>query len=121
MTERAFDIKPYVEGWRKRNAEAEAIMAERKKLAFQEARKIAQFLREAHGCARVVGIGSAFSQKDFTEHSDIDLVVYGLPKGKYFSICAEIRDFASFEVDVIPAEDARPLVLERVVQEGVEL
>ncbi len=121
MPELAFDIKPYAEGLRKRNAEAEALMAQRKNAAAQEAKRIARFLREKYGCVRVVGVGSAFNSKDFTEHSDIDLVVYGLPKGKYFSICAELCDLTSFEIDLVPAEDANPLVLERVVEEGVEL
>ncbi|MEK7729731.1 MAG: nucleotidyltransferase domain-containing protein [candidate division KSB1 bacterium] len=121
MTELPYDIKPYVEGWRKRLAEAEALRAQRKSVAQLEAKQIARFLRENHGCRRVVGIGSAFNEKEFTELSDIDLVVYGLPKKKYFSICAELRELTRFEVDLIPAEDARPLVLERVAAEGVEL
>ncbi len=121
MPEPAFDIKPYVEGWRKRHAEAAALMAERKHLAMQDAKRIAQFLRSTHGCTKIIGIGSTFNQKDFTEHSDIDLVVYGLPPGKYFTICGEVRELASCEVDLIPGEKARPLVLERVAEEGVEL
>ncbi len=44
MPELAFDIKPYVEGWRKRNAEA--AMAQRKKIALEQARRIAHARRE---------------------------------------------------------------------------
>ncbi len=61
------------------------------------------------------------NDKDFTEHSDIDLVVFGLPKGKYFSISSEIGDLTTFEVDLIPAEGARPFTMQIVAEEGVEL
>jgi predicted nucleotidyltransferase len=116
-----YDITPYVEGWKKRMAEAEAQMAARKKQAFADAQRLAQVLKEKYGCSRVVGIGSTFNEKDFNEHSDIDLVVFDLPKGKYFSISAAIGKLTSFEVDLIPAEDARPLTRRLVEDEGVEL
>ena len=34
---------------------------------------------------------------------------------------AEIRDLTTFEADLIPAEDARPLILKFVREEGGEL
>jgi len=116
-----FDITPYVEGWKKRMAEAEAQMAARKKEAFADAQRLARVLREKYGCTRVIGIGSTFNEKDFTKHSDIDLVGFGLPPEKYFSISAAISRLTSFKVDLIPAEDARPLTRRLVEEEGVEL
>lgn len=116
-----YDITPYVEGWKKRMAAAEAQMAARKKEAYADAQRIARVLREKYGCTRIVGIGSTFTEKDFTEHSDIDLVVFGIPADKYFSISAEIGHLTTFEVDLIPAEDARPLTRKLVEEEGVEL
>ncbi len=121
MAELEFDITPYVRGWKKRMAEAQERMAARKRAAYADAQRIAQVLREKYGCSRVVGIGSTFNEKEFTEHSDIDLVVFGLPKGKYFSISSEIGDLTIFEVDLIPAEDARPFTMQIVAEEGVEL
>lgn len=121
MAELEFDITPYVRGWKKRMAEAQERMAARKKAANAEAQRLAQVLKEKYGCTRVVGIGSTFNDKDFTEHSDIDLVVFGIPKGKYFSISSEIGDLTTFEVDLIPVEDARPFTLQIVEEEGVEL
>jgi predicted nucleotidyltransferase len=116
-----FDITPYVEGWKKRMAEAEAQMAARKKEAFADAQKIARVLKDKYGCTRVVGIGSTFNDKDFTEHSDIDLVAFGISPQKYFSISAEISDLTAFRVDLIPAEDARSFTLQIAAEEGVEL
>jgi len=102
-------------------AAAAAQMAARKREAFADARRLARVLREKYGCTRVVGIGSTFNEKDFTEHSDIDLVVFGLPKGKYFAILSEISDLTPFEVDLIPAENARPFTRQLVEEERVEL
>jgi len=116
-----YDITPYVEGWKKRMAAAQTEMAARKKAAYADAQRLAQVLREKYGCTRIVGIGSTFNEKDFTEHSDIDLVVFGIPAQKYFSISAAIGRLTSFEVDLIPAEDARPLTRKLVEEEGVEL
>ncbi len=121
MAELEFDITPYVRGWKKRMAEAQERMAARKRAACADAQRIAQVLREKYGCSRVVGIGSTFNEKDFTEHSDIDLVAFGLPAQKYFAISAAIGRLTSFEVDLIPAEDARPLTRKLVEEEGVEL
>jgi len=102
-------------------AAAQAEMAARKKAAYADAQRLAQVLREKYGCTRVVGIGSTFNEKDFTDRSDIDLVAFGLPEKKYFSISAEIGHLTSFEVDLIPAENARSLTMQIVEEEGVEL
>src|SRR5262245_8785553 len=118
MSNSTFDITPYVQGWKRRMAEAQQLMAARKKQAYADARNIAQFLRVQYGCNRVVGVGSTFNEKKFTERSDIDLVVWGLPSGKYFSISSEIGDLTSFGVDLIPAENARPLIMQLAEQEG---
>lgn len=121
MAELEYDITPYVRGWTKRMAEAAARMAARKQEAFADAQRLARVLREKYGCTRVVGIDSTFNEKDFTEHSDIDVVVFGLPKGKYFAILSEISDLTSFAVDLIPVENARPLTRQLVEEEGFEL
>jgi len=121
MPNSELDITPYLQGWRKRAAEAQKRMAERKRQAYVEAQKIAHFLRETYACTRIVGIGSTFNEKNFREHSDIDLVVFGLPRQKYFSILAEVGDLTSFKVDLIPVENARPLIRQLVEEEGVEL
>ncbi|MDZ7291981.1 MAG: nucleotidyltransferase domain-containing protein [candidate division KSB1 bacterium] len=118
MTDPSFDGTPEVRGGEKSPPGG---MAAKKQEAFAAAQQLAKFLREKYGCTRVVGIGSAFNEKQFTEHSDIDLVVYGLPEGKYFSILSEISELTSFPVDLIPVEAARPQTLQRVEQEGVEL
>jgi predicted nucleotidyltransferase len=93
----------------------------RKRQALKEARDIARFLTETYG-AKVYGIGSLFdNERVFSNTSDIDLVVEGIPKNKFFSICAEAAELSQFSIDIIPYEDANELVRETVHERGVLL
>ena len=49
-------------------------------------------------------------RSDSLKKSDIDFVVKGLPKERYFYILAEIRDITGFAIDIIPYEDANELI-----------
>lgn len=89
--------------------------------ALNDAAKIAGYLREQHGCGDIYLIGSLLEKDRFSEKSDIDLVVKGLPKERYFHILAEIRDITDFPVDIIPYEDANELVKDIVDKEGKPL
>jgi predicted nucleotidyltransferase len=115
------DISSYLAGWRQRAVEEHQEIEERRQKAVQAAQKIARFLGETVGAAKVVGIGSAFDSERFGRRSDIDLVVFGLPKGQYFSTLGQIMFMADFEVDLIPYESATELLKQRVEAEGVQL
>jgi len=115
------DITPYLAGWRERARKERQAIENRRTRAIREAEKIARFLGEIEGVTRVVGIGSAFDPDSFSMRSDIDLVVMGLPKDKYFTTLGQIMTHTDFEVDLIPFEDARELLKSRVAKEGVPL
>lgn len=94
---------------------------ERKKQALKEAREVARFLIETCG-AKVHGIGSLFEkERPFSSTSDIDLVVEGIPKNKFFTICEEAAELSQFNIDIIPYEDSNELVRETVRERGVLL
>ncbi len=85
------------------------------------ARRISRLLVDSFGARRVVLIGS-LARGDFRDHSDIDLVVTGIAAASFFDACAAAdREAGDFAVDVIPIEDANPLVLRRIDSEGREL
>lgn len=89
--------------------------------AMRDAHVVAAYLRTTFG-ARVWGIGSAFdSARRFQFHSDIDLVVQGLPADRFFHASACAARMTEFPLDVIPLEDANSLMRQRVREEGVEL
>ena len=90
-------------------------------MAMNDAKKIAGFLKDNYRCGDIYLVGSLLDKESFSLNSDIDLVVKGMPKDKYFSILAEIRDITRFPVDIIPYEDANNLMRETVEKEGVRI
>lgn len=115
------DISSYLAGWQQRTLQERRELEERRQKAVHEAKRIAHFLGENIGAAKVIGIGSAFAPERFNRRSDIDLVVFGLPKGCYFSTLGQIMLMTNFEVDLIPYESASELLKQRVAEEGVQL
>jgi hypothetical protein len=89
--------------------------------ALVDAERVAAVLKERFG-AEVWGIGSLFEHiRPFRKGSDIDLVVKGIPKDRFFEALAEAAKSTSFAVDLIPWEDANELVREIVRDAGVRL
>ena len=77
----------------------------------------------AERCGAVVyGIGSLFEpDRVFTSRSDIDLVAKGIPSEQFFTITAGAAALTSFDVDIIPLDDANELIKKRVSEHGVRL
>jgi predicted nucleotidyltransferase len=114
-------IESYRQAYHKRAEAERKRCAELQQHARRDAEIIAAFLCQEYHAEKVVLIGSLVSGKDFRLNSDIDLVVYGLPKQLYFSACASLRSFTEFDVDVIPYESAYDSIKRRVESEGVIL
>lgn len=112
------EVKTYAEHWKKRLTSIEKNRQELQEKALTDAVKVAAYLREKYRCKEIYLIGSALEKERFSERSDIDLVVKGLPAERYFHILAEIRDITPLSVDVIPYEDANKLIRETVAREG---
>ena len=95
--------------------------ASAKRAALADARRIAEYLSVR--CKAVVfGIGSLFDpDRAFGPNSDIDLVVQGIPPERFFSITAVAASLTSFDVDIIPLEEADELIKQRVDASGVRL
>jgi predicted nucleotidyltransferase len=86
-----------------------------------DAHRIAEYLIEQCEAA-VFGIGSLFeSGRVFGPRSDIDLVVEGIPPERFFSITAAAASLTSFDLDIIPLEEANELIRKRVDACGVQL
>jgi predicted nucleotidyltransferase len=64
----------------------------------------------------------SLARGDFHEHSDIDLMVWGLDEQKYYLAVSELLALdATPEVDLVMAEHASPALLAAAEQEGVPL
>ena len=89
--------------------------------ARADAARIAAHLRDRYQ-AQVIGIGSLFDpERPFLERSDIDLVVSGIPKGRYFAALSEAAELTRFHLDLIPIDDANDLLRETAARLGVRL
>ncbi|MEK6714151.1 MAG: nucleotidyltransferase domain-containing protein [Nitrospirota bacterium] len=115
------ETQTYVKHWKRRLDSMEKARQVLFTRALDDASKIAGYLRDKHGCGEIYLIGSILDKERFSEKSDIDFVVKGLPKERYFYILAEIRDITGFAVDIIPYEDANELIRNTVEKEGKRL
>lgn len=111
----------YAQGWRKLAKLEEEECRVRTADAWTVVQKLASMLVSDYGVRRVWVFGSLTSG-EFGSHSDIDLAVEGLPRTKLFAAGAALERIAErFSVDLVPLEDASPLLRERVLQEGKEV
>ena len=87
--------------------------------AKNDAGKIAEYLKNTYDAEKVYGVGSLFlPEREFTEKSDIDLVVKGLPSSRFFSIINEVNEMSNFEIELIPWEDANAFLRDQAEKEG---
>jgi uncharacterized protein len=116
------DLTPYVDAWRERFRRAEESRQERARKARALLPTLVRHLVERYGARRVWLFGS-LAHGGFHERSDIDLAAEGLPPGhELFLAGAELDDLASpFRVELVPLEDARPEVRERILSRGERL
>lgn len=103
-------IAHYRRCWEERAVREVAALRDRRRRAVGCARRLAEVLGKQFGARRVVLVGSTMDAERFSERSDIDLLVYGLPAARYFQAVARAMD-EPFDVDIIPAERAHPMVL----------
>jgi len=113
------DLGPYLSAWRQRFAHADERRAARARSALAVLPALVGHLVSHYGVRRVWLFGS-LEEGGFHEHSDIDLAVAGLPPGSaLFRAAAELDELAQpFVVDLVPIEEARAALRERVVRRG---
>jgi predicted nucleotidyltransferase len=101
--------------WRQRNLREQEETLARKRLARDEARRLARmFADEGRGLRRVYLFGSCLDKRRFTPSSDIDLAI----EGGDLVACVRIASCSAFPVDVIDLADAREGVRARILAEG---
>lgn len=116
------ELTPYVENWRRRNAEAAAETARLEADAQEDARVVAAMLRRDFGATRVILFGS-LARGGFHAESDIDLAVAGIPPKGWFRAYSAANQLARHYrwVELFPLEALDEHFLRRVLETGVEL
>ena len=104
-----------------RSLPGEAAVSSRQKAAKEVASSLAKELKGRFKASKVLFFGSAI-RSDFSEWSDIDLAVWGIPPKDYFKAVAYASGYSSlFKIDLVDAEDCQLSLLQYIIQQGVEL
>ena len=117
----------FAKAWKRRQAEQEAILAERKQRMILAAKECAELLKHDYQVTRVVLIGSLTGHTTFHDRSDIDLFVEGLPDPVYFKALNRLYAIAKahlgeeVDIDLITDDSATKSMLASVDHYGVEL
>ena len=74
-------------------------------------------LVERHRATRVVLFGS-LAEGSYSEHSDVDLAVEGMPSAAYFQALAELMALFGGPVDLVRIEDAAPSLRAHIEEAG---
>lgn len=99
-------------------------VSRRREDAWRVARIAAELLKKRFGAKRVVAFGSLVRKTVFTQWSDIDLAVWGIPPEEYYRAAGEAVDIGLEEgirVDVVDAGDCGPRFLAEIEDEGIQL
>ncbi len=88
----AADFARYAQAARQRLDDEKQKLAERRRLAWQLARKAADLLRSKYAATRVVVYGSLTRPELFHAHSDVDIAVWGLQPEDSYKAMGDVYD-----------------------------
>jgi predicted nucleotidyltransferase len=111
------DMAIYRATARRRWAQEQQEMRQRRERAWALARQASSLLREQFNASRVMVFGSLVRSGLFHLRSDVDLAVWGLDERVYYRAVSQLLSLdPSIEVDLVIAEEA-PVTLRTVIEE----
>lgn len=111
------DYLPHI---KKRWQAKQASWAQRRRLAWDAARRIAEMLHSTHGADQVIAFGSLVGSGPFDGRSDIDLAVAGIAPANFFRAYVEAMTLAGdFKLDLIDLADCPPTIRTSILEKGV--
>lgn len=111
------DMAIYRATARRRWAQEQQEMSQRRERAWALARQASSLLREQFNASRVMVFGSLVRSGLFHLRSDVDLAVWGLDERVYYRAVSQLLSLdPSIEVDLVIAEEA-PATLRAVIEE----
>lgn len=119
----AIDYKEkYPLTFNRKDPEIDQLLLERFNSAWEVARISANILKENYGAHKVMIFGSLTDYTSFTQWSDIDLAVWGIPDQKFYAAVGAITSLSTeFKIDLIDALECRPSILHAIKTEGTEV
>lgn len=108
--------------WKRRNqVQLTPEMRAAAEAARAEAKRLAQILADEFGVKRVYLFGSFAWGFETRPDSDIDLAVEGLPPEKFFKAYGRLENTTRYAFDLVPLEQARSRLRERILKSGIVL
>lgn len=99
----------------------------RQKQGWSIARQCARVLKQDFGATSVMLFGSMLVLEDIYPDSDIDLAVWGLTAENFWSAWCAVDRVVSESgynfppIDLVDVKDAKPYILQAILEEGLEL
>ncbi len=117
------ELAPFRETYRSRARAEHSRLSVRRTRTLALAKEAARILRARYGAGRVMLVGSLAGPEDlFTQWSDVDLLAWGVPACDTFRAVAELAYMdPELPVELICAETCAPDVLDRLLEQAVEL
>jgi len=101
-----------------RNKTAQSILKKRNRhflKAQSVLKRLTSTLIKKYDAEKIILVGSMLDNSRFGFHSDIDLCVKGVKNSLYFKAVGELlMEAGEFDVDLIPFENIRPEMAEKV-------
>ena len=118
----ASEIREYRRSRQARVARQRSRVEARRAEARSAASVAADLLRRDFGATRILVYGSVARGGDFTEHSDVDLLAWGIPAEREFSaVAACLGVSGEIRVNLAVAESSTTSLLAAAQREGDEL
>ena len=111
------NVSPYLAVWKQKKAqqkERDRAVTEKAKAVLPE---LITLLVNEFQANKIILFGSLAKGK-FTETSDIDLAVGGIPPKQLFKAIGEVNSCSDFAVDLKPLEELHPHFYQRVLETG---
>jgi predicted nucleotidyltransferase len=90
--------------------------------AWELARRAAALLKERFGAQKVVVFGSLTDRSRFTQWSDVDLAVWGVPDEQFYAAVGAVTGLSrDFMVDLVDAGDCSERMRRSIESEGVQI
>ena len=103
--------------WENRTVDKELLQR-----AWETARRLATVLYRDFGATKVAVFGSLTEPKQFTQNSDIDIVVWGVSYNRCLDALWETKDLnAEFKIDIINFKSIDSLFRERILSQAIRI
>jgi predicted nucleotidyltransferase len=113
----AHEVAPYLAYWKQQQKQQKARDREAADKARSLLPELIDILANQFQANKIILFGSLAKGK-FTQTSDIDLAVAGIPTCDYFKAFADLNFLSKFEVDLKPLEELDSHFYQRVMETG---